>query len=199
MKTFARAGFCREQFLQALVRCKLCLMPGAGKRSSRPHLFYGERAGRWGGERGSTYLSWRLWRYVRSLGGSYLQWRLRRYLRSLDGSYLRWRLWRYVCSDNTAAHFLTRFPLFHFGQPIRNNLHYSTEGHLVIKLGDVLRFHADAAVTCRATDLFFLRRAVDINAALKRVRVARFQSTQPDDACSDRVAPRGVWLQNLTR
>src|SRR6266853_1581632 len=57
---FCESRIRREQFLQALVRCKLCLVPGAGKRSSRPHLFYGERAGRWGGERGSTYLRWRL-------------------------------------------------------------------------------------------------------------------------------------------
>ena len=47
----------------------------------------------------------------------------------------------------------------------------STQRHLLIKVGDVLRFHPDAAVTRRATDLFLLRRAVNINAALKRMRV----------------------------
>jgi hypothetical protein len=41
-ENFARTGFCREQFLQALVRRKLCLVPGAGKRSSHSHLIYAE-------------------------------------------------------------------------------------------------------------------------------------------------------------
>src|SRR4029077_17691067 len=69
----------------------------------------------------------------------------------------------------------------------------------VVKLGDVLRFHADAAVTCGATNLIFLRRAMDINAALKRMRVLCLESAKPDDARGDRVAARSVGLKNFTR
>src|SRR5438132_6847815 len=95
--------------------------------------------------------------------------------------------------------FLTRLGLFQFGQPIRNNLHDSTDGHLRIKLGDILRFHADAAVTCGATDLFFLRRSMNINATLKRVGVLRLESAQPNDTCSNGIAARSVGLKNFTR
>src|SRR5712691_6934587 len=41
-ENFCESRICREQFLQALVRCKLCLVPCAGKRSSHSHLIYAE-------------------------------------------------------------------------------------------------------------------------------------------------------------
>ena len=94
---------------------------------------------------------------------------------------------------------LTRFRLFRFGQTIRNDLYHSTDGHLRIKLGDIPRFHPDAAVTCGATDLFFFRCAVNVNATLKRVRVLRLEAAQPDDARSNGVAARSVGLKNFTR
>ena len=78
-------------------------------------------------------------------------------------------------------------------------MYYSTDRQLVVKLGDVLRFHADAAVTCGSTDFVFLRRAMNVNATLKRMRVLRLESAKPDDARGDRVAARSVGLKNFTR
>ena len=78
-------------------------------------------------------------------------------------------------------------------------MYYRTERQLVVKLGNVLRFHADAAVTCGLTNLIFLGRAMNINAALKRMRVLRLESAKPDDARGDRVAARSVGLKNFTR
>src|SRR4029077_20303851 len=69
----------------------------------------------------------------------------------------------------------------------------------VVKLGDVLRLHADAAVTCGLTNFLFLGRAMNINAALKRMRVLRLESAKPDDTRGDRVAARSVGLKNFTR
>src|SRR5262249_4696228 len=134
--------------LEAFVLREFRFLPGAGKRPAHPHLFYAERAGGRHRKRSGTYLRW-----------------ARRGRR------------RYICSDrdNAAAHFLTRLRLTRFRQRIRNNLHDSTDGHLVIKLGNVLRFHTDAAVTCGTTNLVFLRRAMNINTTLKRVCVLRLE------------------------
>src|SRR5262249_28289946 len=117
------------------------------------------------------------------------------------GTYLRWRLRLYLCSysDDAAAHFLTRLGLFRFRQPIRNNLHHSSERQLGIKLGNVFRFHANAAVTCGTTDLVFLRRAMNTNEALKRRAVLRLKSSQPDDALCDGIAAGSFGLKNLPR
>ena len=41
-------------------------------------------------------------------------------------------------------------------------------GSLIVKSGDVARFHPDAAVAGRATDCLLLRRAMDVNAATER-------------------------------
>src|SRR4029077_17458979 len=68
----------------------------------------------------------------------------------------------------------------------------------VVKLGDVLRLHADAAVTCGLTNFLFLGRAVNINAALKRMRVLRLESAKPDDARGDRGAARSGGVKNFT-
>ena len=78
-------------------------------------------------------------------------------------------------------------------------MYYSTDWQLVVKLGDVLRFHTDAAVTCGATNFLFLGRAMNINAALIRVRVLWLESAQPDDARGNRVAARSIGLKNFAR
>ena len=71
------------------------------------------------------------------------------------------------------------------------------ERNLIVERGDVIGLHANAAVTGRTSDDFFLRRAMNVNAAAKRMRVRRFEPTQPDDASNDWVAPGGVWRKNL--
>ena len=50
----------------------------------------------------------------------------------------------------------------------------------------------------RADRFFFLGRAMNINAALKRVRVLRLESAQPDDARGDGITARSVGLKNFT-
>src|SRR5436189_176845 len=81
---------------------------------------------------------------------------------------------------------------------VGNNLHDCSHGNAIVQLRYVARFHPNAAITGRATDCFLLRCAVDIDATLKCMRVLRFQSTQPDDACDHWVATRSIWLQNFT-
>src|SRR6202011_6237534 len=63
---------------------------------------------------------------------------------------------------------------------------------LTVKIDDVGRAHANAAVTCRPADVAFFRRAVNINVATKCVRVSSFAASQPDDPRHDRVAPRRI-------
>ena len=93
--------------------------------------------------------------------------------------------------------FLTRLPLSILGRPSGMICTTAPTRHLRIKLGDVLRFHADAAVTCGTADLFFLRRSMNINTALKGVRVLRLEATQPDDARDDRDRGQERWAEEF--
>ncbi len=68
-----------------------------------------------------------------------------------------------------------------------NNRNLRTRAHLTVKIDDVGRAHANAAVACRPSDVPFFRCAVNINVATKRIRVLSFASTQPDDSRHDRV------------
>src|SRR5438132_531904 len=63
--------------------------------------------------------------------------------------------------------------LGHLRQTIRHDLHECAERKLIIKLGDVIRFHPNATITGRPADEFLLWRAVNIDAAAKSVRILR--------------------------
>ncbi len=73
-----------------------------------------------------------------------------------------------------------------------NNRNLRTRAHLTVKVDDVGRAHANAAVTCRAADIAFFRCAVNINVATKCICVLRFAPAQPDDPRYDRIATRRV-------
>ena len=68
----------------------------------------------------------------------------------------------------------------------------------VVKLDQVSGAHTDATVTNRQTNIPFLRSAVNVDVASKRVRVLPFESAQPDDPCYDWIAPGRVDADNLT-
>src|SRR2546421_8514575 len=85
------------------------------------------------------------------------------------------------------------------GQWRGKNSDRGADSYDVVQLYDVTGAHSDAAVAGRRTDLPFLRRAVDVNIPPKCIRILRFESTQPENACDDRIATRGVGHDNFSR
>ena len=80
------------------------------------------------------------------------------------------------------------------------HVHYrycGADSHDVVQLYDIVRAHPDTSVTRRRTDFPFLRRAVDVNVPAERVRVLRFESTQPENPGYDRITTRRVGLDNF--
>ena len=73
-----------------------------------------------------------------------------------------------------------------------NNRNLRTRTHLTVKIDDVDRAHANAAVTCRPANIPLFRSSMNINVAAKCIRILSFSSAQPDDSRYDRVAPRRV-------
>src|SRR5947209_20583572 len=82
---------------------------------------------------------------------------------------------------------------------IGNNLDNRSECKLIIKSSDVARFHANATVAGGTTDVLLLRRAMDVNAATKGMRVLGFKSAQPNDARNHRIAAGSIWRENFPR
>src|SRR6266487_1033288 len=89
----------------------------------------------------------------------------------------------------------TRF--WNLRQSIGNDLHQRPEWNLTVKHGNVGGFHSDATVARRTPDCLFFRRAVDVDAAVKSLRVLGFKSAQPNDPRSHRIAARSIWLENF--
>src|SRR5437868_2231967 len=85
------------------------------------------------------------------------------------------------------------------GQRRGNNGDRSADPYDAVQLYDVTGAHSDAAVAGRRTDFPFLRCAVDVNVPPKCIRILRFESTQPENACDDRIATRGVGHDNFSR
>src|SRR5205814_469225 len=80
---------------------------------------------------------------------------------------------------------------------IRHDLDECAERELSVKSGNVIRFHSNAPITGRPADDFLLRRAVNVNAAIKSVRIAGFETSQPDDPGDDRVPTGCIGSENL--
>ena len=68
----------------------------------------------------------------------------------------------------------------------------------------VVKLNHVSAIACahnhnyRLSDIPFLRRAMNINVASKRVRILRFESAQPENACHDRIAPGRIDAEQFT-
>src|SRR5205823_12171601 len=69
-----------------------------------------------------------------------------------------------------------------------NNRNLRTRPDETIKIDDVGRAHTDAAITCRATDIPFFWRSVNINVTTKSVGISCFEPAQPDDTRHNRIA-----------
>ena len=60
--------------------------------------------------------------------------------------------------------------------------HRSAYWHEIEQIDHIMIAHAHAAMTARAADAVFVIRAVDLDVALKGVRIAWFQAVEPKDA-----------------
>src|SRR6266576_5212008 len=85
------------------------------------------------------------------------------------------------------------------GQRRGNNGDRGADSYDVVQLYDVTGAHSNAAVACRRTNFPLLRCAVDVNVPPKCIRILRFESTQPENACDNRIATRGVGHDNFSR
>jgi len=85
-----------------------------------------------------------------------------------------------------------------FRQMIGSNLHDGADRQLPIELGDIRRFHPNAAVAGRPSNVLFLGGSMDVNAPIVGVRVSRLQSAQPDDPSNDWIPARRIGRQNFT-
>src|SRR6266550_2265690 len=80
---------------------------------------------------------------------------------------------------------------------LRGNLYECPNGDAIVKCGNIARLHSNAAVAGRTADALLLRRAMNVNATLKGMRVLRLESAQPDDTSDHRVAPGSIGLKNF--
>src|SRR4026209_2284263 len=78
------------------------------------------------------------------------------------------------------------------------NLHECPNGDAIVKCGHIGRLHSNAAVAGRTADALLLRRAMNVNATLKGMRVVRLESAQPDDTRGHRVPPGSIGLNDFT-
>lgn len=83
-------------------------------------------------------------------------------------------------------------------QFFRRDFDGGADADVVEHFDDVSHAHADATVAGRAAEIFFLRRAVDVNVTLIGVAIVRFEPFQPHDAGDDGITARCVWLDHFT-
>src|SRR5215211_2059146 len=77
------------------------------------------------------------------------------------------------------------------------NLYECPNGDAVVKRGNISRLHSNATVAGWTADVLLLRRAMNVNATLKGMRVLSLESAQPDDSRGHRIAPGSIGLKNF--
>jgi hypothetical protein len=104
---------------------------------------------------------------------------------------------RFLVLHNQGVSGWRRSRLWHFGQSIGNDLHQCPQWDLIVQHGDVAGLHSYAAVAGWTSDCLFFRCAVNVDTAMKSLRVLRFKAAQPDDPRGHRIAARSIWLENF--
>jgi hypothetical protein len=85
----------------------------------------------------------------------------------------------------------------HAGQTLRDDLDESADGKLIVKRSDIGGFHSDATIASRMTDRSLFRGSVNVDAAVKSMRILRFKTAQPDNTRNHGVSTRGIGSENF--
>src|SRR5947209_8766665 len=79
-----------------------------------------------------------------------------------------------------------------------DNRYLGAGADVTIKVDDVDRTHANAAIACGPADVSFFRRAMNVNVSSKRIPVSRFHPAQPNDSRYNRIATGRIHGDDFT-